>query len=111
MDNRMRCLDIEFAGIGGGQPANVAGKLDHRHLHPETDAEKWNVVLTRITNGRNLPLATAIAEAARNKNAIGVFKKPVDAFLLDLLRLDAVKIDVNAIGDATVHQSLDRKST
>src|SRR4029079_1099786 len=106
MDNRMRCLDIEFARISARQPANVPGKLDHGHLHAETDAEKRNFVFARVTDRSNFPFATPIAEAARNQNAIGIFEKRVGVFLFDLLRLDAVEIDSNLIGNSSVNQSL-----
>src|SRR5689334_5346278 len=108
MDHRMRCLNIEFAGIGGRQAANVPGKLDHGHLHAETDAEKGNFVLAGVTNRSNLALATPIAEAAGNQNAIGIFEKSLDAVLLNLLRLDAVEIDTDLIGNSTVNQSFEQ---
>src|SRR5207244_2924709 len=50
-DDAMRGARIELGGIGIGQTADVARVFDHEGLHPETDAEIRDLLLTRVANG------------------------------------------------------------
>src|SRR6266508_2661223 len=108
MNDRVRRLQIELAGIGVLKATDVAGKLHNRHLHAETNAEERNPILASVTDGRDLSFAAAIAETAGNKDSVGLSKQSVSPFLLDLLGLDAIKLDANFIGVSAVNQGLEQ---
>jgi hypothetical protein len=48
------------------------GRLDHRHLHAEADAEERHVALARELDRVDLALGAALAEAARHQDAVHV---------------------------------------
>ena len=72
----------------------MARELDDRHLHAETNAEKRDVILARVADRGNLAFAAAIAEAAGNEDAVGLLEQRLRIFLLDLLRFDAIEVDL-----------------
>ncbi len=108
MDDRMRRLQVKLARVGARQAANMPGKLDHGHLHAETDPEKRNAVLARIANRRDLALAAAIAKTAGNENSIGIFEQGFAFFLFDLFRFDTVEFNANVVGNAAVNKCLEQ---
>src|SRR3546814_4525996 len=60
----------ELGGARLRQPGQVAGRLDHRHLHAETDAEIGNLALARELRRRDLAFGAALAEAAGHQDAV-----------------------------------------
>ena len=73
-NNRMRRVGIKFGRIGAAQTADVAGKLDHRALHAEADAEERNLVFAGVFNRLHHAFGAALAEAARHENAVEPFE-------------------------------------
>ena len=64
-DDRVVALGRELGAVGVGQPADVAGELDDRHLQAEADAEERQAVLARLADRLDHALDAAHAEAAR----------------------------------------------
>ena len=50
----------EFGGTGAREPGHVAGRLDHCHLHAETDAEIGNAPFPGEAGGSDLAFGTAL---------------------------------------------------
>lgn len=69
VDDRIRRVGIDLAGMRAGQAEHVAGVFHHGHLHAQADAQKRHVILARILHGGNLAFQTALAETARHKHA------------------------------------------
>src|SRR5260370_23399347 len=65
---------VELAGVGVGQPAEVATLLNASRLHPQADPEVGNFVFTRVADGVEHPLNAALAEPARDQNAVKAFE-------------------------------------
>src|SRR3546814_12490846 len=53
----------ELGGARLRQPGQVAGRLDHRHLHAETDADIGNLALARELRRRHLAFGPSLAGA------------------------------------------------
>ena len=64
VDDRVRAIGIELAGVGTGQAADVSGKFDDRNLHAQADAKIGNILLTGIAAGRDHAFDAAFAKAA-----------------------------------------------
>ena len=41
----------------------MTGKLNHRTLHAQTQAQKWELLLTGVANGGNLTFHAPLAKA------------------------------------------------
>ena len=65
-----RAVGLELGAVGVGEPADVAGELDDRHLQAETDAEEREVVLARPADGLDHPVDAALAEPAGDEQAV-----------------------------------------
>src|SRR5579875_433776 len=64
----------EFRARRLGQPREIARAFDHRHLHPEADAEERHLALARELHRGDLPLGAALAEAAGHEDAVHAFE-------------------------------------
>ena len=72
-NHRFLRLFIEFSAVGAFNVADVAGKLDGRHLHPEAKAKIWDIVLPSELRGFDFSFDPALAKTAGNQNAGNVF--------------------------------------
>ena len=97
---------VEFAS---SMPAEIARRLDHRHLHAEADAEIRHVALARELRRADLAFRAALAEAARHQDAVDVLEERRGILLLEHLGLDPVEIDLHLVGDAAVRERLDQR--
>ena len=64
-DHRVRRLDIHLSGVCAIHATNITRKLDHCHVHTETDAQIGDFVLSRISDGCDLPLDPSVSETTR----------------------------------------------
>ena len=55
---------------------------------------------------RNLALGTALAETARNQDAVDLLEMVDGVLALEDLRIDPVEVDLDVVGDAAVGQRL-----
>src|SRR2546423_12033823 len=88
----------ELAGIRVIDAAEIAGGFDHRHLHPEANAEIRHLALARELHRADLALAAALTEPSRDQNAIDMFEEGRGILALEDLGLDPVKIDLDLVG-------------
>src|SRR5260370_34953627 len=61
---------VELAGVGVGQPADVARVLNASRLHPQEDPEVGNFVFPRVADGVEHPLNAPLAEPPRDTIAV-----------------------------------------
>src|SRR5207249_3745276 len=96
-DHRM-IAPAKFTGARAREVREVPRRLDHRHLQAETDPEIGQTALAGEPCGFDHPLRAALAEAARNENAVN----PVElskrlGFGFENLRLDPVEVDADIV--------------
>ena len=99
----------ELGRVGLGDAAQIARRLDHRHLHAEADAEIRHVALARELRRADFSLGAALAEAARHQDAVDVLEERRRVLLLEHLGLDPVEIDLDLVGDAAMRERLDQR--
>ena len=102
-------VGAELGRVGLGDAAQIARRLDHRHLHAEADAEIRHVALARELRRPDLALGAALAEAARHQDAVDVLEERRRVLALEHLALDPVEVDLDLVGDAAVGQRLDQR--
>src|SRR5439155_2796387 len=88
VDHVVRGRWIELRGIGAVEAADVAGILDDRALHAETDAEVGHLVLARVSDRLDLALDAAIAEASGDEHPVETGNVAGQALALEPLRVD-----------------------
>ena len=71
VDDRVGGGPGQLAGVGVLHVADVAGVLDHRHLHSQADAQEGDLVLPGVADGGDLALDAPVAEAAGDQYAVG----------------------------------------
>ena len=97
IDNLIEAVLVEFAGVCICDAAHVAGILDDGNLHTEANAEVRDVALSCVLCGINHTLDTAVAEAARHKDAITALEHFGSVFLRDELGIDPIDLDLCAV--------------
>jgi hypothetical protein len=68
---------VELGAVGAFEPGDVAGVLDHRHLHAETDPEIGHPLLAGVAHGGDLALDAALAEAAGHQHRVHAARQSV----------------------------------
>ena len=106
VDHVVRGRWIELRGIGAVEAADVAGILDDRALHAETDAEVGHLVLARVSDRLDLALDAAIAEASGDEDPVETGNVAGQALALEPLRVDPGEFHRGLVGDAAVGQRL-----
>src|SRR3972149_1526685 len=87
VDDLVARAGVELRRVGVGQPADGPGELDDRALHPEADAEEGHSALAGVADGADLPLDAAVAETARDQDAVDPLEVRGGAVALPLLRV------------------------
>ncbi len=83
---------LELRRVRAGKPEHAARKFYDCDLHPEADAEIRDAVLARVSDGGDLALDTALAEAAGHQDRIHAGEaRGAGAFQVG--RLDVVNLD------------------
>ena len=103
INHLMRAHLIKFAGIRIRDPADVTGKFNHGNLHAKTYAQIGNVVFPAIPAGFNLSFHAAVAESARNHNAVAAPDQLRNVGRVDRLGINPFNVHVRAhlIGSVT----------
>src|SRR5215831_17014530 len=99
----------EFGRVCLLNAAEVARRFDDGHLHPEANSEIRHLALAGELYRLDFPLGAALAEAARDQNAVHVLEKRRRISALEHLGFDPIEIDANLIGDAAVGERLDQR--
>ena len=106
VDDRMGRGQVEFLGVGPGEPEDVAGVFDDGALHAQANAEKGHAVFPGVADGRDLALDAAGAEAAGDQDPVDAGQAFGRVFRGDLLGIDVDEPDRHAVGHAAVDQGL-----
>ena len=69
-DDGMRCVCQEFSTVGALQFRNIAGELNNRHLHTQTNAKVGDFVLPRVSHRGDFTFYSTFTESTRNQNRI-----------------------------------------
>ena len=109
VDDGVGRLAVELGGVGAGQPAQVAGELDHHRLHAQAQAQAGDLVLAGVAGGGDLALDGPGPEAAGDDDAVDLLQPALGQQALDVLGLDPVDLDPGAVGVAAVAQGLDHR--
>ena len=96
----------ELAGVGVRHAADVAGKLHHRHLHPQADAQEGHALLPGIPNGGNFALDPPAAEAAGNQNPIRAIQDLSGVFISDSLAVHPADVHLHPVLNAPMGEGL-----
>ena len=95
---------LHAVGIGIAQ--HIAGKLNHHHLHAQTDAEGGNVVGAGVFGGDNLALDTTLTKARTNHDACHAFQLVGHVGLGYLLAVNKVQLGFYIVVDTSQVQAL-----
>ncbi len=83
-DYRIGRRTIELGAVGARQTRNMAGELNHRHLHPQADTQVGDTLFPGIANRFDFAFYASVAETAGHQNGIHTLQVLRAAFL-DLL--------------------------
>ncbi len=83
---------VELGAVGAFQAADVARKLDRRHLHPEAKAEERHLMFAREASGFDFSFHAALAEPSGNEHAGDVLQLAIHS-VLQRLGVDQFQID------------------
>ena len=106
VDDLVRATLVELAGVGVGEAADGACKLDDRDLHTQADAEIGDIVRAGIVRGRDLALNAAVAEAAGHENAVAAAEHFLYIIARDRLAVNPLNVHARAVDIAGVAQRL-----
>ena len=96
---------VELLGSRVGHSGQVAGGLDHRHLHSQTDAQIGHLLLARVFGGGQHPFGPAFAKPAGHDDAV-VSVQQMRAFAFQLFAVHPVGTHAHAVGHAAMGQRL-----
>src|SRR5262252_2662608 len=99
----------EFGRVRLLDATEVARRFDDGHLHSEADSEIRHLALARELDGPDFPFGAALAEPARDQNAVHVLEKRRRILAFEHLRFDPIEIDADFVGDAAVGERLDQR--
>ena len=107
-DHRLRRWR-ELGRIRFRDSAKISYRLDHGHLHAETNSEIRHMPLAREPRRADFSFSTALAKTARHQDAVDMFEKWRGIFVLEHLGLDPVEIDLDLVGNAAVRKRFDQR--
>ena len=96
----------KFGGAGVCPAQHVAGELDHRHLHPQADAEVGNAAFPGVPHGRDHALDAPVAEAAGHQDAAAARQPLRRTGLRQGLRVHPPDVYYRVVGGARMVQGL-----
>ncbi len=85
---------------------HVAAELDDHDLQSQAQAEIGHLVDPGVFGGLDHALDAAVTEAAGHDDALGVVQQPLTAGFVQVFGLDPVYLNLAAVMDAGVGQSL-----
>ena len=106
VDDGIRCVRVQLAGVSPLHAAHMAGKLHHRHLHSQTDAQKRYFMLPGIADGGDLALDPPAAKAAGYQDAVHSGKEHLHVALCDRFAVYPADVYLYPVLDPSVGQRL-----
>src|SRR5688572_25235204 len=104
-DHRVRGVGVEFRAVRAGEAGDGARVLDHRELHAQADTEVRDAVLPGVSDGPDLALHTALAEATRHQDRVHR-PESTGAVVLDALRIHVMNLHPRTGMDTGMDQRL-----
>ena len=105
----MRGVRIELARVGAVETALVAGELDHRALHAETQPEEGHLMASREAGRLDLALDPAEAEPAGDHDAVEIAQAPLGEEPFGVVGGDPVDLHRGFARVAAVLQRFDHR--
>src|ERR1700741_2298840 len=107
VNNTVGRLGVKLRAVRLGEARKIASVFDGGALHAEADAEEGNFVFAGELNGVDHALNAALAESARNQDAVVIFEALFRAFKgVDFFGLDPVNNSFVMMGEAAVEERL-----
>ena len=106
VDDLVGGVRVAFGRVRAVEPAHVAGELDRRPLETVADAEVGNAALAGDAGGAHHAAGPAVAEPARDEDAVRVVQQVVVGALFERLRLDPLDVHGQPMSKAPVVQRL-----
>ena len=106
VNDRIGGPGIQLAGVGPGKARSMAGKLHHRHLHPQADAQEGHLLLPGIADGADLALHSPAAKAPGYQNTVAARQQLGCVLIGDCLAVHPPDGHLYAVFNAAVGQSL-----
>ena len=92
--------------LAPSSPIDIAGKLDHRHLHPEADAEERDFLRTGILDRHDLSFRTALTKPAGDEDPVHILKMPVNTVTFNFFSIDIFHGNTAVVADTAMSQRL-----
>ena len=105
-DHLVRRFVIELGRIRTDHPADIAGELDRRALHAETNPEVGDLFFARITDRAQLTFDAARAEARSDQDRVDLGQLPVVALILERFGVDVDDSHPHVVRDSAVDERL-----
>ena len=107
VDDRVGAARLELRRVGVLETDDVASELDAGGLQPEAQTEVRDLVLARHLRGLDLALDPAVAEPARDDDAVGATEPVHGVVAVEVVRAHPVELDADRVVQAGVAQRLD----
>src|SRR5512135_2135441 len=105
-DDLVRRVGGELGAVRLPQPGEGAGVFDRGAIYAQADAEERDLVLAGVGHGPDLALDAALAEAARDEDAVLGPEDLGRVALFERFGLDPIDLDREAIGQSAVDERL-----
>ena len=97
---------IQLPGVGAGQAAHMPGKLHHRQLHPQADAQEGHLVFPGVADGGDLALHPPVAKAAGHQHALHALQHLGGVAVGDQLGVHPADVHLHIVLNAAVGEGL-----
>jgi NADH:ubiquinone oxidoreductase subunit F (NADH-binding)/(2Fe-2S) ferredoxin len=91
-DNRMNCTGISLYAVGLLQPTDRSGKLDYSTLHPQTDPQEGDPVLTSISSSLDLTGNPSIAKPSGYNDSLHSSKDIPGVIIIQMLSINPIDL-------------------
>ena len=102
----MHGIGIQLDAVSVVVSHHVPGVFHNGELHAQAQPQERQAMGSGIVDGRDLPLDTSAAEAARHQQAVHIPQKLFHVLFRYFFRIDPFDMDVGMAGDSAVLQRL-----
>ena len=100
----------KLAGSGTGQPSQIAGGFQNRHLHAKANPKIGNILFTRKPHRAYFAFRTAFTKPTRHQNTADMVQRfDRGIFLFKYFRVNPFNIDLDAIRNTAMNQRLTKR--
>ena len=65
---------VELRAVGTFHSCDMTGVFHHCHLHTQTNAKEWDLILSTVADSANLPFYAPGTKPSRNEDAVSILK-------------------------------------